>query len=114
MRDFTTGFDPWPIIDAWANETGYRVISGQGPNRVYQKGHGFLTAPMMLQIEHAENRVRLAAWIRVNLLVRITALFLIPAEMGIESGGFKLVVPRSMARTRINKLMERLNQPPIP
>ena len=114
IRDFTTEFDPWPIIDGWANETGYRLKSGIGPSRLYQKGVGFLTAPMMLQIDQTGNRLHVEAWIRVNLFVRITALFLIPAEMGIESGGFKLVVPRSLARNRINTLLQRLNQVPIP
>jgi hypothetical protein len=41
------------------------------------------------------------------------ALFLIPAEMGIESGGIKGALPRSMARNSVNKLLAQLDQPPI-
>jgi hypothetical protein len=36
-----------------------------------------------------------------------------PTDMGIESGGFRGVLPRSMARTSVNKLLAELGQPPI-
>jgi hypothetical protein len=33
--------------------------------------------------------------------------------MGIESGGFKGALPRSMARSAVNTLLGQLGQPPI-
>ncbi len=44
---------------------------------------------------------------------RIGALCLIQADMGIESGGLKVALPRSMARNAVNKLLSELGQPPI-
>jgi hypothetical protein len=34
--------------------------------------------------------------------------------MGIESGGFRAVLPRSIARNAINILLNQLGQPSIP
>jgi hypothetical protein len=113
-RDYMLNYDPWPIITAWANETGFGVKQSTGPGRLFQKGHGILVAPMMLEIQQRGNQFHFEAWIRVNTFTRLFAFFLIPAEMGIESGGFKLVVPRKIARDAINKLMARLQLPPIP
>jgi hypothetical protein len=39
--------------------------------------------------------------------------FMLPAEMGIESGGFKGVLPRKIARDGVNALLKLLNQPLI-
>ena len=113
IRDFTTSADIWPIVEAWAKESDFRLKQGGPATRLYQRGYGFLTAPMMLQIGQTEGRMHLEAWIRVGLLNRLMALFLVPAEMGIESGGFRLVVPRNVARPAVNKLLNQLGQPPI-
>jgi hypothetical protein len=114
VRDYTLNFDPWPAIIAWSNETGFGARQSNLPGRLFQKGHGIFVAPMMLQVQQNGNQFRFEAWIRVNTFTRVLALFMIPAEMGIESGGFKLVVPRKIARGAVNKLFARLNLPPIP
>jgi hypothetical protein len=114
VRDYTLNFDPWPHIDAWASANGFRVKGADAGGRLYQKGHGILVAPMMFEIRQSGPNFHFEAWIRVSTFVRIFALFLIPSEMGIESGGFKLVVPRKIAREAINKLMAHLQLPLIP
>ncbi len=106
--------DIWPIIDTWAAETGYKLKENRGSERLYQKGTGFLVAPMMLKVVSSGGQATLEAWIRVGTFVRLMALFLVPSEMGIQSGGFKLVIPRKTARTAVNKLLPRLGAPLIP
>jgi len=114
VRDYTLNFDPWPIMDRWAADTGYRLKESNPTGRLYQKGHGFLVAPMMFEVRQSGYQFHFEIWIRVNTFTRLFAFFLIPAEMGIESGGFKLVVPRKIAREAVNKLMAALQLPPIP
>jgi hypothetical protein len=101
-------------VEGWANENGFNLKETASGTRLYQKGMGFLVAPMMLRVSCSEEQCTLEAWVRVNVFTRLMGLFLIPSEMGIESGGFKLVAPRSIARNAINKLMVKLGQPPIP
>jgi len=115
-RDFTASTSIWPIVDEWAAGSSFRLKQQQTgqATRLYQRGYGLLTAPMMLQISQTGDKAHLEAWISVGTLSRLMALFLVPAEMGIESGGFKLVVPRNVARGAINKLLVALSQPPIP
>ena len=104
----------WPVVEKWASENGYRQKEALGTERTYQKGVGFLVAPMMLRVRNDNQETMIDAWIRVNVVVRLMALFIVPSEMGIESGGFRLIAPRSIARTAINKLLAQLGQPPIP
>lgn len=112
--DFSFAGDLWGIVEPWARENGYQQKQGDTSGRLYQKGTGFLVAPMMLQVRQDGGQVHLEAWIRCNLFVRIMALFMLPAEMGIESGGFRAVLPRNIARTAVNKLLPQLGQPAIP
>jgi len=113
VLDFGIQADPWPTIDSWAQQSGYQLKQGSGPNRLYQKGTGIMVAPMMLQLQQAGGQLHLEAWIRGTLLARIGSFFLIPAEMGIYSGGFRAVIPRGIARGNVNKLLNNLGRPPI-
>lgn len=111
---FVRASDIWPVVDKWANENGYRQKGSQGQQKLYQKGVGFLVAPMMLEVRQENQEISIEAWIRANFLVRMMALFLLPAEMGIESGGIKAILPRNIARKAVNVLLAQLGQPPIP
>lgn len=114
VRDFQVGFDVAPVVDAWAraNHYGFRGVSPDGAGN-YQRGNGILTGAMPLTIRQVGPAIHLEAWIHATLAARICALFLIPADMGIESGGMKGVLPRSMARGAVNNLLAQLGQPPI-
>ena len=105
-------------LERWAIENHYKLLSegqsSEGPERIYQKGTGFLVAPMMLRVVALGNRVRLEGWVRAGFFVRMMSLFILPAEMMIESGGFRGVLPRNMARKAVNLLLARLNAPQIP
>jgi hypothetical protein len=111
---FQSDSEIWSTVETWAEETGYRLKSRSESQRLYQEGSGFLTAPMMLEIAQDGKATRLEAWVRVNLIVRIMGLFLIPSEMGVESGGVRLVAPRKIARSAVNKLLVQLGQQEIP
>lgn len=110
---FVLNQDPWPVVDGWAPGAGYRLVGGHGPQRVYQKGHGFWVAPMMLALEQQGNQFTVQGWVRAGLFVRLMALFLLPAEMHINSGGFRAALPRKIARDGVNRLLTALGQPGI-
>jgi hypothetical protein len=110
---FSYSGDLWATVEPWARENGYRQQQGDASRRLYQKGVGFLVAPMMLEVRQDGSQVHLEAWVRCNLFVRLMSLFMLPAEMGIESGGFWAVLPRNIARSAVNKLLPQLGQPVI-
>jgi len=101
------------LVEQWAHEFDYRYITTEGSARIYQRGKGFWTAPMRVQVEQQGKQVTLQAWAYAPLLNRLMALFLVPEEMEIKSGGVRMVIPRSMARKDFNILLGRLGQPPI-
>jgi hypothetical protein len=111
---FNTHAAQWNIIEHWAADESYKLQNSSATERLYQKGSGFLVAPMMLHIRQDGGQTVMQAWISANMFVRAFALFLLPAEMGIESGGFKAMLPRKIARTAVNKLMANLQLPAIP
>ena len=114
VREFEVGGDIATAVDAWAraNHYGFRGVSPDG-TRNYQRGTGVLTGAMPFSVRQTGSVVHLEAWIHATLVARISALFLIPTDMGIESGGFKGAVPRSVAREAVNRLLVQLGQPPI-
>jgi hypothetical protein len=113
-RDFQVGFDVAPYADAWAGATHFslRSVDPDG-TRHYQRGEGILTGSMMTTIRQQGPAVHLETWIHANLLARIGALFLIPANMSVESGGVKGMLPRKMCREAVNKLLAQLGQSQI-
>jgi hypothetical protein len=114
VRDFQVGFDISAMADSWAQANHY-AFQGVSPDgtRNYQRGNGILTGSMQLTVHQNGPQVHLEAWIHANMLARLGALFLIPADMGIESGGVRGALPRNMARSAVNKLLVACGQPPI-
>jgi hypothetical protein len=112
LRFSRTG-DVWAVVERWAKENGYQQKQSAGNERLYQKGVGFLVAPMMLKVNQENHVTSMQAWIRANIFVRLGSLFILPAEMGIESGGLRGALPRSIARKAVNALLAQLGQPPI-
>jgi len=108
--------DPWPVIDAWGKSTGYspKTEGMTAASRLYQKGTGFWVAPMMLAAEIDGTVLTLQAWVRGTFIARLFSFFILPAEMHIGSGGLKAALPRKMARTAVNQLIQQLGGPPIP
>jgi hypothetical protein len=113
-REFEAGEPIWPRVDAWARDARFRMKESAGDTRTYQRGHGFWTAPMMVEVGQTGDRAHVEAWIRAGMFARASSLFILPREMGIASGGFKGKVPRNVARRAVNELLASLQQPPIP
>jgi hypothetical protein len=49
----------------------------------------------------------------MNLFVRLMALFMLPKQMSVESGGFRGALPRKIGRQAVNRLLEKLGQTPV-
>lgn len=110
---FTFDGEIWPIIEQWAHLNGYKLKIANGEDRTFQKGTGFLVAPMMLRVVKEGSNITFEAWAYANIFVRIGALFMIPEEMHINPGGFRMSIPRKIARDAVNRLLNTLGQPPI-
>jgi hypothetical protein len=107
--------DPWPTIATWAKQHGFNPREPQtGNTKLFQKGFGLFTAPMRAQFTHTGNTVEVQAYLAINLFARIMALFLLPAEMNVRSGGFRAVIPRNMARKAVNELLAQVGAELIP
>ena len=113
IRDFDYSGDIRPVVDFWAQENGFRLVDGGPPKRLFQRGHGFWTAPVKLEALQEGSKVHLEAWVHVSFMVRLMALFMLPKQMGVESGGFRGVLPRKIGRQAVNKLLQQLGQQPI-
>jgi len=111
---FTAPENMLRTVAAWAEQHGYRPQQQGDGRHVFQKGTGFLVAPMMVELVTDGDQVTLTAWVRINLFTRIMSFFLLPAEMPVQSGGFRAVIPRNMARKAVNALLTDLAQPLIP
>jgi hypothetical protein len=112
---FQMNGDPWPTIAAWAKQYKFNPREPQTGNvKVFQKGSGFWTAPCRAQFTQNGSTIELQAYLSIGLLARIGALFLLPPEMHINSGGFKAVVPRNSARKAVNVLLQQVGATPIP
>ena len=106
--------EPWAVIDAWCQTSGYKLVEGAGTStRTYQKGSGFLVAPMKVAFSLEGTSMAVQAWIAPTFIARLFALFIIPAEMHVASGGFVMVLPRNMARKAINEVLGQLKLPLI-
>lgn len=106
--------DPWGIIDVWGKQSGFDLVEGGGTStRTYQKGSGFLVAPMKAMFTLEGGTLAVQAWVAPTFFARLFALFLIPAEMHVNSGGFVMVLPRNMARKPINEVLAQLKLPQI-
>ena len=112
--DFRVTGDIWQWVDPWAAATGFHLKQSAGPMRLYQKGYGFWLAPVMASFQQANDVIHMETWVRANLFIRIFALFLVPAEMDLNSGGFRMVLPRRYGREAVNKLLAQLQLPLIP
>lgn len=111
---FAVKGDPWARIGAWAKRHRFMPRSDSGTTKLFQKGTGLWTSPMRAQFTFEKDKVELQAWVHNLLLSRLLTLFLLPMEMNIRSGGFRAMVPRSIARSAINELLREMNATEIP
>jgi len=113
VREFSADGNLWNVADAWAADQGYQAIEEADDHRLYRKGKGFWTGARAVELRTLGKNVHLEAWVIGNLPARILSLFILPAEITIESGGAKAVVPRKQGRGEVNELLAKLHQEPI-
>jgi hypothetical protein len=113
IREFSANGDVWKVADEWAAQQGYKAVDESADRRVYKKGSGFFTGARAVELRTEGNDVHLEAWVIGNLPARVLSLFILPAEITVESGGAKAVVPRKQGRAEVNELLSKLNQEPI-
>lgn len=113
IRDFTVPTDIWPAVERWAKTEGFKLIADLGEKRSYQKGNGWLVLPTKLEIMQTNEDVHLEVWVYGSTFNRIFTLFLLPEELTIESGGVRALIPRSVSRDSVNRLLIHLGQPLI-
>jgi len=114
IRDFQVKSDVAPIADAWASANGFALDEvEQDGSRHYVRGSGLLTGQMMCVVRQSGKNVRVEGFIHARLSARIGALFLIPEYKSIAPGGIVGVLPRTICRDAVNKLLAQLGQPPI-
>lgn len=104
------------MVARWAQKHGFNPREPQTGNvKMFQKGSGFWTAAMRAQFFYDDaGTMVLQAWLPISLFARIGALFLLPAEIHIRSGGFKAALPRKIARNAVNDLLAQVGAQPIP
>jgi len=114
VRDFALAGDVTAFLDAWARDNNFdlRAVDPDGTRR-YQRGHGLMVHAQHLTLRQVGPQVHLEAWTHATLLDRVASLGMLPANMGVESGGLKGVLPRKVARDAVNKLLIPLGQAPI-
>lgn len=113
IRDFSVPRSVWPVVERWAKTEGFNLIEDLGEKRRYQKGNGWLVLPTKLEITQTESGVHLEVWVHGSQFNRILTLFLLPEEITIESGGIRALIPRSISRDSVNRLLIQLTQPLI-
>lgn len=113
VRNFTVSLDTWPIVDRWARSERFILIEDLGDKRRYQKGNGWLVLPTKLEITLKDGSLHLEVWVHGSLFNRIFTLFLLPEEIAIESGGVRALIPRTVSRESVNRLLILLGQPSI-
>jgi hypothetical protein len=73
----------------------------------------FVHVPVWLDIRQQGRDVHLEAWVKSQAVPMSLLSYLLPDEMILESGGLAGVTARATGRKAVNKLLERLSQPPI-
>jgi len=65
----------------------------------------------VLKVKKDDPETTFEAWIRVNVTFRLMLLFILPSEMGLESGGFRLA--ETLHDKDVDELINQLGQSPI-
>ncbi len=113
VREFNYRGKLWPLVEAWAAETGFTLVEEEKARRLYRKGHGWFMAPAMVEIRQKGEQIALTAWIKADYYLVLSLLRGEKPESGIESGGLTAAIPRRRARAAVNGLLKRLGQNPV-
>ncbi len=101
------------LLVKWTADGKFKLLEKSDSVRLYQQGSGIIGPPVMLQVTLGEEQTSLEMWLRVPNLYRILGLFLLPEEIGLESGGYTLWSDRKESRKEMNHLLEIMGLPLI-
>jgi hypothetical protein len=113
VRKFLSTENIWPKVDAWAAQTGYRLIEQDQVSRLYQLGASLGFAPQRVKLTAMPGVYTLEAWVGLTPLNKKMSFGLVPDEMIVDQGGFFGFVPRRKAREGANELLQTLGVPII-
>ena len=113
ILDFSYEGEIQPIINKWADENGFHVREIDNGIIECQRGGGVVMCPILLQIKQSEHKIHLETWLMVDILTQFISLFSAPAQSPIDSSVNGLPRERDVARHFVNKLLDKLGQPPI-
>lgn len=105
-RRFESDSPPWDALAEWADERGFKLKHADEVRRKYQRGTGFGTAPIYVEMIYTKPWAHLQTWIGINLLVRPRVLLFARREWTPESGGWRLSRSRRIAREAVNPLFK--------
>ncbi len=114
-RSFSARSEPWPVIEHWATEAGFRLAAVKGKRRLYQRGADSPLYREFLDIKQSQEGLGMtvSAWLQVGFWARAVSLFRLPSEMNPEPHGFFGVRARRRLGRDLNVLLERFRQRPI-
>lgn len=104
--EFASDKDVYAMVDSWATSNGYVLKRSEGDARKYQKGSGFLTAPMFLELDRVGAKYSIKSYVRVNGLI-------LQGDVGLAGDGFLVKLPRSIAKKAQNQLFQSLELQPL-
>jgi hypothetical protein len=111
IRDFSVPTDIWPTVEKWAENENFRLVGRTGDSRRYEKSDGSLLT--VLEINQTGQKIHLEAWLRAGIVSRLLTLWRLQEESGLASSEHRAIVPRTVARDSVNRLMVKLAQPLI-
>jgi hypothetical protein len=112
-REFSVPTDIWPLVDRWTGEENFSLLDDAGTKKSYCKKLGSLAPATRVEIDQNGDTIRLEAWLEPSMFNTVLSLFTAPKELALESGKGRMVVPRTIARDSVNRLLVHLAQPLI-
>jgi hypothetical protein len=107
---FNTYSNDWSLVDAWAKETGFKILEVEGSRRLYRKKGNLAHPPILCLVVMEGDQVQLEVWVSTR-----APTFLIPllSDLGLEVLEAKdSILPASIKNT-VNKLILKLGHPPL-
>jgi hypothetical protein len=113
-REFSVPTDIWPLVDRWTGEEDFSLLDDAATKKSYCKKLGSLAPATRVEIDQNGDTIRLEAWLEPSMFNKVLSFFTAPKELALESGKGRMVVPRTIARDSVNRLLVHLAQPLIP
>ena len=113
-RRFSVRTEPFPILEHWASENGFRLAAVKGKRRLYRKGRNPALYTVFLDFRvQGENEVIVSVWIQVGLSMRALWFFQIGNVMNLEPSGWPGIRFRRQICAEVNSLLTRMDQATI-